>query len=361
MDFPTPDTSPSIFPYKIDTLRRRILFMKLTMQDYHDQSFLDERLGPRPAAWLELSMLDELLPPERLPLRPQGWIFHIGHCGSTLLSRLLSDHPRLLPLREPLALRALAEARRLLDQPEAPCDAEDWRVWLDRLLRLFGRTSPPADRTLVKTTSTCNNLLEPVLESHPEIRAIALYVDLETYLAWMLRSGQPNALWSAAGTRAHDLALLGLPVALYRLTIPELAAVNWLASIALQLDVLTRRPDLAERIRLTDFGAILDAPRDRIEDLALFLYGDRELASGLRRFDVGLLERYAKDQRYPFDPLQRQRELDESRRRHGSLIAHTLAWTERWVARHPLAPRLLTLLRPEGIASADALPQGGGR
>src|SRR3546814_19085261 len=42
---------------------------------------------------------------ERPPLH---WLFHIGHCGSTLISRLLDVLPGLLGLREPLPLLELA-------------------------------------------------------------------------------------------------------------------------------------------------------------------------------------------------------------------------------------------------------------
>ena len=359
-----PDVGPGAFPFKIDILQGRLLFVRVSEEDYRNSPFLDERLGPRPAAWHDLDATRRLLPPSRLPPRAGAWIFHIGHCGSTLLSHLLSDDPRLLPLREPLALRALAEARRLLGRPDALTDAAGWAVWHDLLLRLFGRTERPYDRTLVKATSTCNNLLEPTLDAHPETRAIALYVDLETYLAGMLRPETLNALYSAADVRARDLAELGVEAPLYTLSVPELAAVNWLASVLRYLEILARRPSLARRLRLVDFSSVLDEPRDRIEDLARFLFHDRDLASRLRRFDPRLLERYAKDQRYPFDPLQRQRELDANRARHGGAITRTLAWTQMLLAAHPLAEEVQALLRPRGIAPADSAAdasQGGGK
>src|SRR3546814_20118484 len=37
------------------------------------------------------------------------FIFHIGHVGSTLVSRLLAEVGDALPLREPMLLRALAQ------------------------------------------------------------------------------------------------------------------------------------------------------------------------------------------------------------------------------------------------------------
>jgi hypothetical protein len=354
---PVPDTGPGAFPFAIEILRRRLLFVAVSEEDYRDRSFLDERLGPRPAAWHDLETVLRLLPPTRLPARPSGWIFHIGHCGSTLVSRLLADHPRVFPLREPLALRTLADARRLLGRPEAPVERAGWTLWYDLLLRLFARTPRPHDRTLVKATSTCNNLLEPTLDAHPDHRALALYVDLETYLAGILRPETLNALYSVAEVRVRDLAELGTEVALHTLTPPELAAVNWLAGVLRFLDLRARRPDLARRLRLVDFSAVLDEPRTWIEDLALFLFRERELASRLRAFDPGLLERYAKDPRYPFDPLRRRRELDANRARLGETIDRTLVWTEALLARggHPRTADIRALLRPR-VSASGALP-----
>jgi hypothetical protein len=180
----------------------------------------------------------------------------------------------------------------------------------------------------------------------------------------MLRPETLNALYSAADVRACDLAELGVEAPLYTLSVPELAAVNWLASVLRYLEILARRPSLVRRLRLVDFSSVLDEPRDRIEDLARFLFHDRDLASRLRRFDPRLLERYAKDQRYPFDPLQRQRELDANRARHGGAITRTLAWTQMLLAAHPLVEEVRALLRPRGIAPADSATdasQGGGK
>src|SRR3546814_2757077 len=76
--------------------------------DYRAASFLDQRLltdrvGREWRAWNALPDLGAAAP------RPD-FIFHIGHVGSTLVSRLLAEVGDALPLREPMLLREIGRA-----------------------------------------------------------------------------------------------------------------------------------------------------------------------------------------------------------------------------------------------------------
>ena len=51
--------------------------------------------------------------------RAVHFIFHTGHVGSTLVSRLLDETGDVLSLREPLPLRTLADAMDVLTLPES--------------------------------------------------------------------------------------------------------------------------------------------------------------------------------------------------------------------------------------------------
>src|SRR5688572_17253562 len=75
---------------------------------YRAASFLDDRLLQSPVdsqlvAWPEI---EAAMAGTRR--RDARWIFHIGHVGSTLVSRLLGELPSVLGLREPRLLRDLA-------------------------------------------------------------------------------------------------------------------------------------------------------------------------------------------------------------------------------------------------------------
>ena len=85
------------------------LFMPMDRAAYHRSIFLDGRISPA------ANRIDEAPGRRRLTdavrqAAPTGWIFHVAHCGSTLLARALDRPSANLVLREPLALRQLALA-----------------------------------------------------------------------------------------------------------------------------------------------------------------------------------------------------------------------------------------------------------
>ena len=94
------------------------------------------------------------------------WIFHIGHCGSTLLSRLLPAIAPLLPVREPAVLRTLAESRRASGNPRGRGDDERSRLF-ELMVSLVARSYRPDQTALIKAASDCNNLIEPALARRP--------------------------------------------------------------------------------------------------------------------------------------------------------------------------------------------------
>jgi hypothetical protein len=114
----TPLTDPEFLPFKLDLVSRRVLLVRLTPAQRHDAAFLDERALPARAdgGWVPL---EALLAQTSVQAACADAIFHIGHCGSTLLSRLLESWPQVQGLREPLPLRILAEAWPQLHAPES--------------------------------------------------------------------------------------------------------------------------------------------------------------------------------------------------------------------------------------------------
>ena len=88
--------------------------LQLTEAVYRQASFLDQRVEPLASARIDVRLSDletTLAAPgsdEGMVSPSANFIFHHGHCGSTLLSRALAATDRVLPLREPLTLRRLA-------------------------------------------------------------------------------------------------------------------------------------------------------------------------------------------------------------------------------------------------------------
>src|SRR5258708_1436206 len=112
--------SPDAYPQKIDFLSLAVLLIQFNASAYRSASFLDDRiLGPTTTgAWFPV---DRVADASQLVTnaRPLHFIFHTGHVGSTLVSRLLDETGTVLSLREPFPLRTLADAHHLLGRPHS--------------------------------------------------------------------------------------------------------------------------------------------------------------------------------------------------------------------------------------------------
>lgn len=141
---------------------------------YARSIFLDARISPagEGAALIPAADLAAAAPPPRTT----AWIFHVAHCGSTLLARALEAVSTGLVLREPMALRQLAFAP----------DPALLRLVLAMLARRYGGEEP----TLVKANVPVNALLTAIAAADPATLAVLLHLGLEDYALAVLRSPQ---------------------------------------------------------------------------------------------------------------------------------------------------------------------------
>ena len=113
-------TTPQAYPQKLD----------LSARAGWSSSSTRPHTGPRASSMTESSVRRRKAPGcpssvycrrrarDRDP-RPLHFIFHTGHVGSTLVSRLLDETGAVLSLREPSPLRTLAETSDALHLPES--------------------------------------------------------------------------------------------------------------------------------------------------------------------------------------------------------------------------------------------------
>lgn len=307
--------------FDVDVERQRLLLLRLDASQRAQAAFLDKRLLHEASqfAWAPLSAV-RAARSQRTP----DFIFHIGHCGSTLLARLLHSWPHTQVLREPQALRTLAAWR----QHDA--------VAVDALLPGFGALwmQDPAggDATVVKATSSCNALAAPLLSALPESRALLMDMPLRSYLATVFKS--QAALQDVAGawpSRAAELARHGIDVA------REVAdgdtaiacAAGWLAE-QLRFESLQREAGDARGLRL-DFEDLLTEPRETLQRVAAHLgfeatYVDAALTSPA-------WQRYSKATDHAYDAADRRHDLALAERRFGALIDRGEAWVGQQRAR----------------------------
>lgn len=166
---------------------------------YQRSIFLDARISPasEEAMRVPVATLVAAAPPPQTT----GWIFHVAHCGSTLLARALEAVSSGLVLREPMALRQLAFAP----------DPARLRLVLAMLARRYGGEEP----TLVKANVPVNALLGAIAAADPAAPAVFLHLGLEDYALAVLRSPQHRgwvrqiaAQFAGAAPGASDAACL---------------------------------------------------------------------------------------------------------------------------------------------------------
>ena len=118
--------------------------------------------------------------------RPVHFIFHSGHVGSTLLSRLLDETGVVLSLREPLPLRTLAEAHDLLGTVESLLSEAQFASLASSVIGVWSRGYAATRKVIVKATSTASRVACPLLRLAAQSRAVCLNVTargLSGYLA----------------------------------------------------------------------------------------------------------------------------------------------------------------------------------
>jgi hypothetical protein len=225
--------SPDAYPQKIDLIRELVLLVQFNAGAYRSASFLDDRiLGPATiGAWVSVGRAAET---SRLVTnaRPLHFIFHTGHVGSTLVSRLLDETGEVLSLREPLPLKTLADAHDVLGRPDSLLSDVQFDRTLAMFMRLWGRGYNVTRSVVVKATSGAGRLAVPILAASERLRAIYMNLRAEPYLATLL-AGQnsPTDLRGHGPERMRRLqARIAAPLAsLHTLSIGELAAMRWLA------------------------------------------------------------------------------------------------------------------------------------
>ncbi len=334
------------FPHQLDLAARRVLFVRLDAQRRREAAFLDERAiqGLRDGIWLPLA---PLLQPASAPMRRADVLFHLGHCGSTLVSRLLDALPGVEGIREPLALRTLADAQRELGLAWARLDEAQWRDCLAQTLALLARPLQPGGRVLIKATSSCNGLIAPMLDILRAARAAFIHVSLANYLATILKSpasrreialhAPARLQFLAAQTQDRELRLHALQDA-------ELCAMGWLSEM-LRIDGLMASPEIRGRIAAFDFDALLADPAASLAALCAHLDIAADSADISRAVASEALHRYSKAQAHAYGQQDRLHDLTLARQRFGDEIDAGLRWTEAFARRHRLeGPLLATVL-----------------
>jgi len=331
-------SSLEVYPHQIDLLQDLLLMLRVSAAEFDSASFLDQRLlGPAAScAWFRWEQVVECMAGQRL-LTPAHYVFHVGHCGSTLVSRLLQEFG-VTALREPLPLRSFAELLLELDAPHSRWSRDTFDSRLALLCKLFERGGGPR---VVKASSFCNDLADPILAGGVERRATVVYARPRAHIANMMAShnSRLDLMWMAPARVRRLAARIGTEFErLADMSPGVVAAMSWTceaASLAALLDAV------GNRVHIVDFDSFLRDLRGSLRLLADHVVPGTTDELVERAASSPTVTRYAKAPENAYDAILRQQVLAEADRQWGHEIRAGLAWCERTAAKHELVARAM--------------------
>ena len=321
--------SPAWFPLEVngDALR----WVRLDEAAYRAASFLDQRLLK--GGYEQANGSGEVLRSAgaQLPIRAH-YIFHTGHVGSTLVSRLVGAHAGFFSVREPALLRAL------LNYGQLPNGAAD----LDAVRALMSRTWHPEQHAVIKATSFVSELAETLLTGGDNPAGIFMFATPLAYLRGIL--GGPNSRVEArmlAPARLQRLARR-LGEGAWRpdpASEGEHIAMSWLCEMTVLHQAASR---CGNRVLWVDFDRFLSDPAAGL--LAIFrALGAADLAAGeIEALVRGpLMNQYSKAPEYAYDAALRQEVLLSAEQEHAGEIRRGMNWLRNVGRRNALVAEVL--------------------
>lgn len=322
-------TATTLYPHKLDLAQRALLFVRMEPGEYREASFLDDRIidSRTQGAWIAVSQVQGAL--AGLPMqRPVHFIFHAGHVGSTLLSRLLDESAEAFGLREPLPLRTLAEAHDMLDMPYSLLSRGGFDELAGIMMRLWSRAPAGCGAAVVKATSSTARLGRYLLSTHAQSRALHVNLRAEPYLAAILAgANSPVDLRGQASERMRRLISMIGPVRgpLCDLTLGEIAAMTWLCERLTQLDLLAAEPERAIGV---DFEELLQDMPSGLARIAAHFGMASDTQAIARLTSSPLHRKYSKATAQAFSVRDRAEILASSRQSNRTEILRGMSWIE---------------------------------
>lgn len=310
----------------LDPSAGQVRLVAMDRDSYRAASFLDDRLFQQPVdaqivAWtdIEAAVTSELRSDAR-------WIFHIGHVGSTLVSRLLGELDGVLALREPRLLRDLAMT---------PVDIR--QRYLRPVTALMSRTFSAQDIACVKATSFASEVAADLVP--PAQRALFMYATPGNYIGSILAGENSlKELRMLAGSRAQRLQRRSIVFPGAR-NDADLAATAWACEMTTLQAAVEAMKDRS--VEWADFDEMLIDMAAKLGEVATF-FGLAVVPEQITAAASGpLMHRYSKDLGYAYSASLRQELIGEASIRFAPEIGAALAMLESAAEKAPLLARAL--------------------
>jgi len=332
---------PALYPFQVNWESDQVYLIEADTAFYSDAAFLDQR-AIRPGMQGNWASLEEVRAQTGAALaQPMGLIFHVGHCGSTLISRALGLLDGMFSLREPLPLRDLAHFWTDRDTVWSRKNSASIMEDMALMRALWSRTPNSGEKSILKATSFCSLLAAPWLTQFPKDRAVSLSMAPEIYISTVL--GAPAYITDLAGGAKPRMASLmeaigtSLP-SLHSMSAGELAAMTYLAEMT---NMQLASEVAGARVLQLDFDRYLKDPAASLAALARHFghpADKQSIATALRN---PILGRYSKATDYSFSAQDRRDRLAASRAENSGEITKGMNWLVDFARTHELTASAL--------------------
>lgn len=307
------------FLHRLDVLARRIMVVETNQSRLRSASFLDGRERFWDEHWV--GEATQLAKTDRGA--PAGWIFHMGFCGSTLLTRMLDGPGDVLCLREPQALVDLSDQQIAIRESGASDGAE---FWLTGLATHFEGLVGPGGRVVVKPSNWANPLLGAMRQAGLLEHAVFVTMDRRAWLRACMRGGRDRLAFVA---RCAEHAVRNAP---------EFAPVLRKAITAggEPLDQVVRLAAVLYEVQLAQFDSVDPTGSRRIdfeliETRPICAVQQARSLMGLPagQDDVTARDWHSKDPSRRYDATIRVEEDRRVEAEHSARIDSAMAWIDR--------------------------------
>jgi hypothetical protein len=315
----------------LDPAQGMVRLIAMDRDSYRAASFLDDRMLQAPVdaqilPWtdIEAAVTDGMRSDAR-------WIFHIGHVGSTLVSRLLGDIRGVLGIREPRLLRDLAMS-----------PAEIRRRYVAPVPRLMSRAFAEDELACVKATSWASEIAAELVPPHE--RALFMYATPPNYIASILAGeNSVKELRMLVDSRTARMSGRVTGIGDQQKSDAHRAAAAWACEMTSLESAAERMPDRA--IEWADFDRMLgDMPRalGRVAEHFGFASEPGEIEAIAHG---PLMRRYSKALEHDYSPALRRELIEETGQMHRRDIDSALAMLQAAAEKSPLLARALARAR----------------
>jgi hypothetical protein len=277
-----------------------------------------------------------------------SYIFHVAHCGSTLLARALDIKEGNIVYREPAVLRQLGAEAAAGCYGSAP--PAEWQKKLDLSVALLNRSYASDGPIVVKANVPVNFMIPALLEAGRD-RALLLYSSLENYLLAVLKSPNHRAWVASISAELGPAieAVTGISAEERRgLNIPETASCLWTAQIMIFDATLKSQPEA----RTLDAETFYSDPENTLQKCFEFIGQAIDGSAIVEIVKSELFTRYSKDPRQSYDNEIRLAQREAIRVQLAGDIEKGRGWLNRHMERceipaalaHPLTGSASPLL-----------------